>query len=170
VPVRGDAPWFASKARPTCADPAPFGGPVIASHGAWLAAVHAHDAADAVSVTDPVPAAAGTSKTAGATLMAHAVPGGCGIGAAAAPCDTTYDWLAICTAPLRSCAPFRATEIVTRPAPLPFAPSMTEIQSTWLAADHAHDGCAETVMLRVPPAASNVSAVALSVKTHGVAA
>jgi hypothetical protein len=89
VPVRDDALPFASMERPTCAEPAPLSWPMIASHGAWLASVHAHDAADAVSETDRVPAVAGTSNAAGATVMTHPGDDGGGVGAAAAPCVTT---------------------------------------------------------------------------------
>jgi hypothetical protein len=182
VPVRGDVPVFAAIAMPTGAVPDPLGVVAIASQAAWLAIVHVHEEADVVTVNDCVLAAAETSSVSGLTRTVHVAGGGGlglegggggggGVGAGvSASCDTTYAWPAICTVPLRGCDPFPAIAIVTRPSPLPVWPSTTVIQSTWLAAVHAHEACADTAMVRVPPEAPRVSPLAPSAKTQGEAA
>src|SRR6185503_5350457 len=60
VPVRGDVIGLPMTSQVTVVEPVPAPGDVTAMNPLLLTAVHAHDGALAVSVTDPLVRAAGT--------------------------------------------------------------------------------------------------------------
>jgi len=80
VPLRA-APVLAAALNATVPLPFPVAPLVTANHGTLAVALHAHDAADAVTAVDPVPPASDTDCDAGAMVN---VQGGGGGGAAAA--------------------------------------------------------------------------------------
>src|SRR5437762_3005184 len=74
VPVRDPAPVFAATEYPTAPFPAPALPPVIVSHDALLAALHAHVAADAVTLTLPLDAPEAGDRLVGDSVNVHATP------------------------------------------------------------------------------------------------
>ena len=80
VPLRG-APVLAAALNAAVPLPVPDAPLVIVSQGTLAAAVHGHDAAEAVTVVDPVPPVSATDCAFGAIANVH---GGGGGGVAAA--------------------------------------------------------------------------------------
>ena len=157
VPVRAEEDPFAATLIATVPSPAPLAPPVMVSHGAWLAAVHAQPPpVSTVAEIGPPPAA--TDSVADDNVNVHVGPG-----APAAVCDSVYICPAISTVPDRSRPVFGATSIATLPLPVPDAPMLTVIQDALLVAVQEHDGPAVTRIVRLPPVASIASLVLLSV-------
>ncbi|MCU1386108.1 MAG: hypothetical protein JWL71_4805 [Acidobacteria bacterium] len=87
------------------------------SHGSFAVAVHAHEAADAVTDTDPEPPVSEKIWPAGAI---ENVQGGAG-----AACVTVKVWPPIVSVPARAAPVFAATLKLTVPLPVPDAPPVT---------------------------------------------
>src|SRR4051794_6391699 len=100
VPVRA-GPVFAAALKPTTPFPVPDAPLVTVSHGAFAPAVHAEDAADAVSAPDPGPPESPTLWVVGP--MENVQGGGGG-----AACDTVNVCPAIVSVPLRAAPVFAA--------------------------------------------------------------
>src|SRR3954453_8742228 len=100
VPVRA-APVFAAALKTTAPLPVPEAPLAIVSHGAFAPAVHAQEAADAVTAIDPVPPASPTLWVVGP--MENVQGGGGG-----AACDTVNVCPAIVRVPLRAAPVFAA--------------------------------------------------------------
>ena len=144
--------------------PVPDAPLVTVSQGTLAAAVHAHDAAEAVTVVDPVPPVSETDCAVGAIVNVHGGGGGGG----GAAWVTVNVWPAIVRLPLRAVPVLAAMLNATVPLPVPDAPMVTVSQGTLAAAVHAHDAAdAVTVVDPVPPVSDTDCAVGAIVKVHG---
>jgi hypothetical protein len=117
---------------------------LMVSHVALLVAVHAH-VAGAVTITEPVVAAATTLADAGEIVGTQA-------GAAWVTVNVEP---AMVSVPVRLVVPVLAATLnVTGPDPEPEAPEVTVIHVALLAAVHRQPAATVTVLLPVPPAAA----------------
>jgi hypothetical protein len=124
VPVRA-APALASTLNATTPLPLPEAPPITINHDALDAAVHAHVASEAVTLTDPDVAVSATLCAGGAIENVQGGGGGGGGGGAAA-CDTVSVCPAIVIVPTRAAAGFGATVNPTTPLPVPVAPLVSD--------------------------------------------
>lgn len=143
--------------------PLPDAPPVTVSQGTLAAAVHAHEAADAFTATDPVPPCLRTSRLFADSVNVHGGGGGGG-----AACDTVNVWPAMVSVPLRAAPVFAATVNATLPAPVPDAPLVTDSQGAFDPAVHAHDPAdGVTATDPVPPVSATFCVVGAIVNVHG---
>jgi len=112
---------------------------VIVSHAALDVAVHAHDAADAVTANVPVPPLSATFWLDGEIVNVHV-----GGGAAAAACDIVNVLSATVTVPVRAAPVFVATANATAPFPLPAAADVIVIHPAFDFAVHGQPALAVT--------------------------
>lgn len=164
VPDRAAPVPFAAALNVTEPLPLPDAGLVIEIQaGAPFATLHAQLGSDAVTVTDPLPPAAGTACVAGATAYVHAGGGGGGA-----------DWFTVNVCPAIVAVPDRAgpalaaTFIETDPLPVPDVALLNVIHGTFGAAVHAHVG-ADAVMVTVagPPVLGTAWLAGAIVNVHG---
>ena len=164
VPVRAGSGLSAAETV-TVPLPVPLAPLVTVSHGAFEAAVHAHDGADAVTVIVPVPPSAVTVAVVGEIVKLHG--GGGGGGGGVAVCDTVTLRPAIVSVAERSAPLFAATVTVTVVSPLPLA-ALSVAHGALLDAVQPQLPCAasmRTVLL--PPDAPKVNADGVTVNVHG---
>jgi hypothetical protein len=146
VPVRA-GPVFAAALKATLPLPVPDAPLVTVSQGAFAAAVHAQDAVDAVTATDPVPPESPTLCVVGPM---ENVQGGGG----AAACDTVNVCPAIVSVPLRAAPVFAAIAKATVPLPVPAAPLLTVSHATFAVAVHAQVALEAVTATELVPAVS----------------
>ena len=138
-------PELAAAANCTCPLPLPLAPAAIVSHGAPLEADHAHPGS-LVTWMVPLPAGEPTLTLGGLTPNVQPVA-----------CVTVTVWSAIRSDPVRAAAGFAATLNRTSPGPLPDWPAVTVIQSSALAADHAHPWLPDTWTVPVPAVAPTLT-------------
>jgi len=163
-PAIVSAPWraataeFAATVKFTCPGPVPLFGEPTDIQSALAAAVHAQPP-DTETDTVPVPPSAPNACDVGLIDGLHCGAGG---GAGDAPVEPIDVWLIVIvwpatrTVPVRDAPPLAATFRVTAPLPVPFAPSLTAIQSVWLAAVHPQVPADCTFTATDPPCAGTV--------------
>jgi hypothetical protein len=134
VPLRG-APVLAAALNAAVPLPVPDAPLVIVSQGALAAAVQAHDAAEVVTVVDPVPPVSGTDCAFGATVNVH---GGGGGGVAAAWLTVNVFPAATIVADRVEVAVLAATVKATVPLPVPESPDVRLIHAALVDAVHTH--------------------------------
>ena len=159
APCRADAPAFFATLNWTCPDPVPLGADVTEIQSALAAAVHVQPVA-AVTDTDPVPPFASKACDVGVIVESH--DGGGGGPDCAWACVTVIVCPATRAVPVRDAPALADTFSVTAPLPLPFAPTVTSIHGTWLAAVHPQVPPDCTLTATVPPCAGTVVVDALT--------
>ena len=132
VPVRSLSCVFGDTPYPTVSDPVPDEPRTTASQATLAVAVHAHVAADAVTVTLPEPPSDEIDCEVGEIEKVH---GGGGGGAA---CDTVKVCPAMVSVPLRAAPVFTATVNETDPLPVPVAPLVSVSHGALALALHVH--------------------------------
>jgi hypothetical protein len=142
VPVRSAGCMFGEMPYATVSDPVPDEPWSTTSQSTFAEAVHVHVAADAVTVTLPLPPSAGTDCVVGDIENVHGGGGG-------AACDTVKVCPAIAIVPVRGAAVLTSTLKVTMPLPVPEAPLVTVNHAALALAVHAHVG-AEAVTATEP--------------------
>lgn len=145
VPLRGAGSGFAAAVKPTDPLPDPDAPDVTVIHGAFDVAVHAQPPA-AVTLTDPVPPAAGTAWLVDPIEYEQVN----------ASCVTVKVWPSTVIVPDRDAPLFAATEKLTVPLPLPDPPPVTVSQFACGDAVHVQPFRVVTLKLPVPPAADAV--------------
>ena len=161
VPVRSVSSRFLETVKATGLDPVPD--PLTtASQSTFETAVHAHAAAEAVSVTLPAAASAVNDCDAGEIENVH---GGGGGGAAA--CETVNVLPATAIVVLRAAPVLAAMVNATLPLPVPDAPAVSVIQFALVDAVHVQLAAdALTAIDPVPPVSATFCAVGLIENVH----
>jgi len=163
VPLRGAGSGLAAAATVTAPLPVPLDPLAIVSHGALLAAIQLHEAAEAVTVIVVLPASAPRLAFDGAIVKVH---GGGGV----ADCVIVNVRPATVSVPERSPPLFAATVNVTVASPLPLE-VLSVIHGTLLDAVHAQPLRAASIrIVALPPDEPKFCVVAVTVNVHGAAA
>jgi hypothetical protein len=134
VPLRA-VPGLAAALNAIVPLPVPEAPLVTVSQGALAVAVHAHDAAEAVTVVEPVPPGSDIDCAVGAIVNVH---GGGGGGAAAAWVTVNVFPAATIVADRVEVAVLAATAKATVPLPVPDSPDVRLIHGTLVDAVHTH--------------------------------
>jgi hypothetical protein len=165
VAVRGFVVVFAAAVNWTVPFPVPAAPAVMLAHVASLVAVHAHEGADAVTVTEPDAPAATTDWLVGDNEKVHD-------GGGAAAWVTVTVCPATVSVPVRNAVPvFAVNAYVVLPVPVPLAPELMVSHDVAVDAVHAQvDADGVTVIELVPAPAPTGWLVADSAKVHGAAA
>lgn len=161
VPVRSVSSRFLETVKGTELDPVPD--PLTtASQSTFETAVHAHDGAEAVSVTLPAAASAVNDCDAGEIENVHSGGGG-----DAAACETVNVWPATAIVALRAAPVLAATVNATLPLPVPDAPAVSVIQLALVDAVHVQLAAdALTAIDPVPPVSAAFCTVGLMENVH----
>ena len=155
-------PTLLATVKLTVPGPLPLAPAVIVSHGAPLAAVHAHAGAVATVTGVPAPPAAVADWADGAIVNVQAV--------AAPSWDTAIALPAIVTEPARATPELAATATVAVPLPVRALPEVTVIHGALLTEVHGHPSVVDTAKGPPgPPEAPMVKLVGVMPKAHALA-
>ncbi len=160
VPVRCELLVLGATVKLAEPLPEPLAPAVTVIHVTLLSAVHAHPVV-VVTVVDPLAPVKATDWLDGEIENVHA----------AGFCVTVNVSPAIVAVPVRDCVAVLAEALkFTVPLPLPFAPLVSVSQALLLAAVQAQPDAAATLVDAVPPVATTVRTVGVSVNPQAAAA